>query len=254
MTAMANPTTEPAWKRSGLWRILRRTRGAVRKRVRRTTTSIRAAVAPPRPRHAEPFTTHLPILAALAVHRPVRRVVEYGSGLISTPAFLDRTLFPDLEQIVSYENDAAWSHKVAEAIDDERLHLRTVRDAVADAVVAAETAAADLIFIDDSVSEPERAATIRAALATLAATDPAAAPVVVIHDFETAGYRDAAATRPRGWTATEFDAFLPHTGLVCSGEAAAALPLTAIARTLKRNTATRPSDTAAWRTLHASAR
>jgi hypothetical protein len=60
----------------------------------------------------EPYATHLPILKMLAEHYPLRHVLELGSGLHSTGAFLDRRLFPDLAHLDSAETDQEWAGKV----------------------------------------------------------------------------------------------------------------------------------------------
>jgi predicted O-methyltransferase YrrM len=158
------------------------------------------------PRAADPYATHLPILIGLARLMKVRRVLELGTGLHSTPCFLERQLFPDLLQWHGIENDFVWSQKVAAAIDsDRRAKLTFVSQPIHCAVRDIDLAGFDLIFIDDSAAAEQRAATIR----EVARRCPHST-VVVIHDWEIAAYRAAAKALPQRFG---FNAFNPNTGI-----------------------------------------
>jgi hypothetical protein len=140
------------------------------------------------PREANPFPTHLPVLLALARWLPVRQVLEFGCGDFSTMTFLNRRLFPSVERVVSVENDPVWAEKIlAKAAGDPRLDLRVISGPVAASVGTIELDEFDLIFVDDSVVEVERARTIAAVAAAKSAR-----PVVAIHDFEDVRYQRAA--------------------------------------------------------------
>ena len=135
-----------------------------------------------------PYTTHLPVLLAAARQRRVRRILELGSGTYSTPTFLDRNYFPDVEKVDAIENDASWSEKAqAAAGNDPRLAIRTISGAVAAVVDTLDVGTYDLALVDDSATALERTAT----LSRVAAQRPKAT-LVVVHDFETEEYREAA--------------------------------------------------------------
>jgi predicted O-methyltransferase YrrM len=143
---------------------------------------------PPR-READACATHVPVLTAIPRLRPVRRVLELGSGLFSTALFLNRTCFPDLQAIESYENHPHWATTVRDGLgSDPRLRLHLVEE-VATAVAGLNLEDFDLILVDDSATGPERTRTIE----TVARRAPARA-VVVIHDFEYPPYRQASAS------------------------------------------------------------
>ena len=121
-----------------------------------------------RPIAATPYATHMPVLIALAVVVRPRRVLELGSGPFSTSLFLDKDVFPDLETLVSYEDDEEWAPVVMDALGTAtRLDFRMV-DEVREAVPVADLDSFDLIFIDDSRTAGERSQTIR----TVAAARP----------------------------------------------------------------------------------
>ena len=60
----------------------------------------------------DPYATHLPVLREIGAMRPIRRVLEFGAGMYSTPLFLDRTAYPDLEVLVSVEDDWEWLQRI----------------------------------------------------------------------------------------------------------------------------------------------
>jgi hypothetical protein len=136
-------------------------------------------------------------------------VLEFGSGLHSTPLFLNRSAFPNLESLHSIESDAAWITKVQEATNgDPRLQLEHVPEPIESAIEELTLEDYDLVLVDSSSERSRRAATIGA----LAKVCPSQV-VVVIHDFEIDLYRKAATGFPHR---IEFRAFNPCTG-VCYG-------------------------------------
>jgi hypothetical protein len=125
-------------------------------------------------------------------------VLEFGAGEGSTLAFLDRTCFPELETIVSLENDADWAQRVvAMAQGDPRLSLKIWRGHMAKAAAEQDLNAYDVIFIDDSRTIEDRSATI----AAVAKRRPRRG-VVVMHDFEILEYRYAALPFRRNYRVT----------------------------------------------------
>ena len=181
-----------------------------------------------RPRSDEPYCTHLPILCALVTTIEVRRVVEYGSGLISTPAFLDRSVFPRLESLLSFESDPSWYASVAESLgNDTRLQLRLTEGPIKAAVRNRDIAGADLIFVDDSDELGRRADTVTA----IAACKPLAVPVV-IHDIEQWHLFRAARRFEHMF---RFDVLHPQTGVVWNGNWSQAELLPQINRLMKQH-------------------
>src|SRR5271157_4885712 len=79
------------------------------------------------PRHETPYATHMPILVGLGFLCRPRKVIEFGSGEFSTALFLDRSVFPSVEEVVSYENDAVWFSQVCSCLGgDARLHMQSI--------------------------------------------------------------------------------------------------------------------------------
>ncbi|MEI2777015.1 MAG: hypothetical protein V9G19_13805 [Tetrasphaera sp.] len=191
-----------------------------------------------RHRHADPFATHLPVLMAVAAAQPVRDILELGSGVLSTPAFLDRSFFPDVERLVSHEDDPAWFTDVKSAVGGdprcELVLLGKVRDSVPD-----DLSAFDLVFIDDSQRVTERSQTIR----SVASRRPRG--IVVIHDFEQRFYGRAA--RGAFDHVRRVKTFTPQTG-VC-WNATVAMDTDRLERALEiveANRSVAPRDLSAW--------
>jgi hypothetical protein len=154
---------------------------------------------------AEPMATHLPVLIGMARLRPVRRVLEFGSGRFSTLAFLNRSAFPELEVLQSYENDATWYETVKQMVRaDPRVTLTHVDGLMHRVVDAKAVQDYDLVFIDDSFNSRQRSDTIRAIIA-------AQPKLAAVHDFETFAYRRATNSSRRRY---RFSALLPNTGIV----------------------------------------
>ena len=119
-------------------------------------------------------STHIPVLVALGLTRPIRRVLELGAGLYSTPTFLNRKVFPTLENLVSFEDNPEWAMKVSNACSDERLTLVSEFPNLEKPY--------DLIFVDNATDLSIRAATIRKVC------DEVRDTLVVIHDAEDVNY------------------------------------------------------------------
>jgi len=196
------------------------------KRLRRQV--IRAFEAPRPPRAANPYATHLPILIGLGRLMKIRQVLELGSGLHSSPCFLDRRVFPDLLQWHAIENDFHWGEQVANLIgSDGRAKITFVDQPIQSAVREMDFSAYDLIFIDDSGDSDQRAATIR----EIAGRCPQST-VVVIHDWEIPAYRQAARSLPQRFS---FEAFNPSTGVAWLPPALDPRQLKSLSRHIQRH-------------------
>ncbi len=153
-----------------------------------------------------PYATHLPILVAIARLQQIRRVLEFGCGEYSTISFLNRSVFPNLVELYSFENNREWADKIRVLTSgDNRVNLiysdRSMH------LIASEVAHmdVDLILIDDSFCASDRVKTI----------DEVArrcnhASIVAIHDFEVYEYRRAAKSFLHNFS---FTGFKPHTGI-----------------------------------------
>ena len=186
-----------------------------------------------------PYATHLPVLLGLGHLLHLRRIVEFGCGDFSTVAFLDRAAFPEVVSLASYENHLEWHARVAAKVaGDPRVTLSAVHGLMHPVVASAPVVDADLVFIDDSFSLEERAATIR---------DVARRPgraAVVIHDFEQRDYQEAAAAMPHRF---RFTAFNPNTGVAWDGAPLHERQLRRLNRLLAKHAArVRPDDIGAW--------
>ena len=155
-----------------------------------------------------PFGSHIPVLIGLGMILKPKKVLELGAGLNSTPLFLDRLCFGELEKFQSIENDKKW-------FDDLRTNnqldtnngLYFYEGKIADYVRGLRDARFDLILIDDSYETADRVETIKSVFQS-PASDSA---VVLIHDFETAAYQEAAKMWPNHYS---FLSFIPNVGVV----------------------------------------
>jgi len=186
------------------------------------------------PRARNDYATHIPILIGLARLRKIRSVLEFGCGHYSTLTFLNASVFPDLEQLHSIENDDAWATTIQEAAkNDPRWTLQLVNGEISESIPDLESF--DLILIDDSKTSAQRAATIRSV-----ATKQPQHPWIVIHDFEVDEYRDAASAFKHRY---RFRAYNPETGVVANSP----LDLTALNRSIKQNAKSLdPDNIKAW--------
>lgn len=129
---------------------------------------------------ADPYGSHVPVLAALASVVPVRRAIEFGGGLHSTRLFLDHNVFPHLVELLTVETDPRWAAQIRSR--DKR---HTVFVAPQAAFYAHLSLSYDLVLVDDSTSMTDRIRTLRA----VSGTRPDG--LVVVHDFEHDDYREA---------------------------------------------------------------
>jgi hypothetical protein len=191
-------------------------------------------------RQPNPYSSLLPILMGLSRILSVERVLELGSGLGSTPLFLDRSVFPNLCQIDSLENDASWFSTVQAAVGgDSRLNLTYVNGSIGERVADLDLAPYDLVLVDDSVLVADRARTIRNVAERHTRNN-----TVVIHDFETRQYRSAARSFPHQHRVSSLN---PNTGIAWQGNRITRQDLKMLDLVLRRHAnAIRSDDRAAW--------
>ena len=190
-------------------------------------------VLPRQPRAENDYATHVPVLIGLATMRRIERVLEFGCGHFSTRTILKRSVFPDLKELHSVENDAGWAETIRAAVkDDCRSFVTVVSGAMSAAVREFDLETFDLILVDDSASWEQRVETIRA-LSSLRPVNP----WLVIHDYEVEEYRRAAAAFKQRFA---FKAYNPHTGVVSNGESTHGLKT--LDQLLKENSARVAAD------------
>lgn len=211
----------------------------IRRRVknfgRRIVARVSRLIWPPVPRNENPWATHLPVLVALARCLSVRRVLEFGAGTYSTPAFLDRAAFPNLVKLRSIEDDAEWCETVRKRVhDDPRFELDLVSTPMSGNVATAMSDTYDLIFIDDSQVVDDRARTIREV--TLRC-DPRS--IVVIHDYEVEAYRRASESMTHRFRVSAVD---PNVGICWNAAPLKRRSLRALNALLRRNSGKIPVD------------
>jgi len=204
----------------------------------RTWRKFKSVLKPLPPRAENAYATHLPVLIGLAAIRPIRRVLEFGCGHYSTKTFLQRAVFPDLEELQSVENDPAWGETMREIIKhDPRSCVTFVNGAMCEAVRKFDLEAFDLILVDDSTNAADRAATIRA-LSSLHPSNP----WLVIHDYEVEAYRSASSAFKQRFA---FKAYNPHTGLISNSGFTRAVKI--LDQRIKENSsALGPDDAEGW--------
>jgi hypothetical protein len=184
------------------------------------------------PRHETDYATHIPILAAVSALANPKSITEFGAGDYSTAMFLNRSVFPDLNSLVSLENDETWYARMREMLGgDNRLDLRQIRGDLSHAVTE-QLLAADLIFIDDSM-----AAIRKQTILAVGDKAPDGVPVV-IHDAEYLWTRMAIRRAFDHYFV--FKAFQPQTALAWNGHLRFKNELSRISRRIAINASTIP--------------
>jgi predicted O-methyltransferase YrrM len=191
-------------------------------------------------RSEKDYATHIPVLLGLARVMRIENVLELGCGDYSTLTFLNAVAFPSLVSLHSLETDQGWLDRIRAAVgDDPRVSTRLVSRGMRSMIEQTNLDDYDLVFVDDSTSAEDRAATIRA----LSANRPKRA-VVVIHDFEIQAYREAAAAFQHQFI---FKAFNPQTGVVWNGDKNFGRPLRETSSVIKHYAKTvEPDDVSGW--------
>jgi len=189
---------------------------------------------------SNPYATHLPILIGITKLFKIKRVLELGSGDYSTPVLLNRTWFPDLEHLTSLEDDPKWACKLREQLKpDNRFQLIEVDTSISSVIKNIELREFDMIFVDNSVVEIERANTLlHLSASNLLET------IVLIHDYEVMSYQRATDLFANRFS---FFAFNPITGLVWNGKFINKYALWMIASALRWYAPlVAPNDVARW--------
>lgn len=156
---------------------------------------------------SDPYASHISFLTirGQSAGNRIRRILELGSGIYSTPLFLDKTVFAYVERVVSIESIQVWADKVKVACgDDPRLELLVKPEPIEDYLDTIELDF-DWIFVDNSECWENRVKTIEYLGNRVTTQD------VIIHDFEHKFYQDAAHAFPNKIVAT---IRTPHTALV----------------------------------------
>ncbi len=131
-----------------------------------------------------------------------------GAGLSSTPVFLNKSCYPELNAFTSVENDLAWFDKLkSDQGFKDASNILYYPGRIADYVKEIRNISFDLILIDDSYETYDRVATINAVFQS-PLSDSA---IVLIHDFETGEYQEAVKEWPNCYS---FRSLLPNVGVV----------------------------------------
>ncbi len=151
---------------------------------------------------ADRWGTHVNLLKVLGAD--VKTVLELGTGRWSTPLFLDRTYYPNLEELVSVENDVVWAETTR--TDDPRHRMSVIPEPIEPFLDDMDFNKFDLVLIDNSSSPERRIDTIK-----YVSSHPSRS-MVVMHDFDYPPYRDAVSGF--GFALVD-DRQLPWTALLC---------------------------------------
>jgi hypothetical protein len=158
----------------------------------------------------EPYKSHVPILIQLGQSLKVRRIAEFGMGHFSTSIFLDRSLFPLVEELKSFDDDPEWFSVIANKhAADSRFNASLVPPPMWKTALKLRAFNYDLVFVDDSRSGGERAKSLLALRMSRGITK---GPVVVVHDVELPVLRAATWAFPNR---KYFRDFCPQTGALC---------------------------------------
>jgi hypothetical protein len=176
------------------------------------------------------FGSHMPALIGLGITARLKNVLELGAGLNSTPVFLNRSCYPELNTFTSVENDLTWFDKLkSDPGFKGASNIFYYPGKIADYVKEIRNLSFDLILIDDSYETCDRVSTINAVF-QMPLSDSA---IVLIHDFETKEYQEAV----KGWPyCYSFRSLLPNVGVVWKDNNLMNLAaLSSINKTIERN-------------------
>lgn len=155
----------------------------------------------------EPYSTHIPVIIGVSNLIETKSVLELGSGIYSTGTFLNEQVFPDVEKLVSYEDDEIWAKEIMDTFSkDRRLQLNFVKYPIYKILENVDIEPFDLILVDDSRTVSERTRTI-----TELCSKKQSDSILLIHDFEIEEYRKAAKSFKHYFT---FSLFTPCTGVL----------------------------------------
>jgi predicted O-methyltransferase YrrM len=137
------------------------------------------------------YASHLCLLSELGgIRDGVKRVLELGSGIYSTPLFLNKEFYPYVIEVVSIEHNPDWADIVRAKCPDDRLKLIVVPEPTETYLETLDLDSFDLIFVDNSDSFERRIKTIE--YLGRVCTDS----LVVFHDFQFEPYQESAMDFP----------------------------------------------------------
>lgn len=120
--------------------------------------------------------SHIPVLTLIPKIYHITKILEIGSGQLSTPLFLNREIYPDLKELISVEEDSDWFVKMAKLVGgDNRLELTPS--------IPCSLYHYDMIFVDGPQVAERRARVIRYVMKEVIK------PLIVVHDIEVKNYR-----------------------------------------------------------------
>lgn len=109
-----------------------------------------------RPAYLPGHASHIFILAALGRTLTAKNIVEYGGGIYSTNlCFLNRSLFPHVQSVITYESDSAWIARIRYMANFDKRHRIIAR-----LPTKRQIQRADLIFIDNGPGHEGRKSAI----------------------------------------------------------------------------------------------
>lgn len=172
-------------------------------------------------KHPPEWGSHMPALKSIADAYDIRTVVEFGAGEFSTKTFLDRSVFPNLERLLSYEHDDEWIERLKSEISDERwsiqyCHVESMPDA------APMAPQADLVFID--CGRPNKHGTDYMIRGKLLTWFEGSESIVVMHDTETSPLTEFATSANYAHKQNYIAPLGPNTGIFSNHHDLTALP------------------------------
>ncbi len=166
---------------------------------------------------ADPYASHIPVLKAIGNAATITSVLEFGCGRYSTLTFLDRSIYPFLTALVSYETDVQWKATMEGIVGgDPRVVISVVNRSngtpptPADMAYFSELGDYDLILIDDGPSDNDRVLTIKAVC------ERSPDSIVVIHDWDVLLYREV--SRGAFDHIKVYDDISPYTAMLWNGD------------------------------------
>jgi hypothetical protein len=173
------------------------------------------------------YASHLPLLSGLGCIRGgVKSILELGSGMYSTPMFLNRAFYPHVTRMVSVDHNSNWAERVRSTCKDDRLEMVVTTEPIEPYLSTLDLESFDLIFVDNSDVSFHREATIEYLGVKVMK------PLVVIHDFQYPQYQKSAHNFPNKIIDTRYG---PHyTGLVWKSDSLSFGTLTEITCRVKQ--------------------
>jgi len=92
--------------------------------------------------------SHIPVLKSIAKKMNIKNVIEVGTGLFSLKTFLDRSCFPDLEKLYSYESSNLWIEYMNSIFKDKRWRIKLIEDNYDLSKDMMSNSKVDLVFVD----------------------------------------------------------------------------------------------------------